>query len=401
VSGPLSREQARALLTRADELVGAGDYAQAARYYRRVVGQPSADITAAALLGLGEALYRLDDEDAAVAAWRSVLELPETPATYLAWRNVAAALVRSGDLRGALDAYRQAERRAPREDRPEIASRLGWLTKELGDKGASRRYFARARGDSGLVSAATAVVLVTVAVSFACFTPFGEANILPLLMLDKGAVANGEWWRLLTVTLVHANLLHLAFNMYALWLVGPIVERFYGSIGFLAMYLLTAAAGSVASFLWTPTQSVGASGAIFGLVGVLIAAQRAHDPLVDRRTRALISQLVPLVIINLVFNLFAGFIDIAAHVGGLAAGLWLGWILAPGRVTTLRSGFRRPGQGPAASPTDALRLLGVVALVVVLAAGVVIGTPARRGLRAGLESVADRVDLVVPGYRAG
>ena len=377
IAGPLSREQAAALLGRADALMASGDYADATRYYQRVIGQPAPEVTAAALLGLGEALYRLDEDDAALSAWRSVLELPETPATYPAWRNVAAALVRAGDLRGALDAYRQAERRAPQEDRAEISSRLGWLTKELGDTRASRRYFARARGDTGLISATTAIILVTVAVSFACFTQWGAANLVPILALDKGALANGEYWRLVTVTLVHANLIHLGFNMYALWLVGPIVERYYGSVIFLLMYLLTAAAGSVASFLWTAGPSVGASGAIFGLVGVLIAAQRTHDPMVDRRTRQLISQLVPLVIINLVFNLFQGYIDIAAHVGGLTAGLYLGWLLAPQRVTTMAANWQRPaGQAPPPA-TPAIRWLGVVALVGVLAAGLAIGTPMR------------------------
>jgi membrane associated rhomboid family serine protease len=379
IGGPLSVDQARALLARADALMASGDYADAVRVYQRVVGQPSPDVTAAALMGLGEALYRLDEDDAALSAWRSVLELPETPSTYPAWRNVAAALVRAGDLRGARDAYRQAERRAPAEDRAEIASRLGWLNKELGDTRASRRYFARARGDSGLISATTAVILVTVAVSFACFTTWGEQNLLPYLMLDKQAVANGEYWRLLSVTLVHANLIHLGFNMYALWLVGPIVERYYGSAVFLMMYLLTAAAGSVASFLWSAGPSVGASGAIFGLIGVLIAAQRTHDPMVDRRTRALISQLVPLVIINLVFNVFAGYIDIAAHVGGLLAGLYLGWLLAPARVTTMATNWQRPaGQGGIAAP-PALRWLGVAALVGVLVVGLAIGTPMRAG----------------------
>src|SRR3954463_6467446 len=141
--GPLSREQARALLDRAAELLAAGDYRDAANHYRRIVGNDDATVTAAALLGLGEALYRLDQNDAAVATWEAVLELPETPSTYQAWRSVAAARVRDGALKGAIAAYREAERRAPPGDRPEIATRLGWLAKETGNAGASRRYFAR------------------------------------------------------------------------------------------------------------------------------------------------------------------------------------------------------------------------------------------------------------------
>ena len=97
-AGPLSLEAARALLDRAAELMDAGDYREAGMHYRRVVGFDDPTVTAAALLGLGQALYRLDQDEAAVATWESVLELPETPATYRAWREVAAARVREGCL---------------------------------------------------------------------------------------------------------------------------------------------------------------------------------------------------------------------------------------------------------------------------------------------------------------
>lgn len=382
ISGPLSLAQARALLERGDALLADGDFADAGRCYQRVVGYGDPAITGVALLGLGEALFRLDQDDAALQTWESILQLPETPATYPALRNVAAARVRAGDLRGAAAAYRNAERRAPPEDRAEIASRLGWLSKELGDTGASRRYFARARGDSPMVSLTVAIIALTTAISFACFTTAGARDLVPLLELNKFDVANGEYWRLWTVTLVHVSVLHLLFNMYALWLVGPIVERFYGSIVFGLMYLLCAAAGSVASFVFGgDIPSVGASGAIFGLVGVLIAAQRAHDPMVDRRTRSLLGVLVPLVIINFVFDLFfAGSIDIAAHIGGLLAGMWLGWLLVPARVQTMAGHWQLPGGSTARPPAvTALRTLGVLALVVVLVVGIVIGTDARGG----------------------
>ena len=119
------------------------------------------------------------------------------------------------------------------------------------------------------------------------FTAEGE-DLLQALWLDKLAVADGEYWRLWTVTLVHADLLHLFFNMYALYLAGPIVERWYGSLWFLILYLLCAAAGSVASFVFGgDVPAVGASGAIFGLFGVLLAANRLHHP-VDRANRGLV-----------------------------------------------------------------------------------------------------------------
>ena len=96
--GRLSREAALDLLARADELLAAGEFAKAAAYYQRVVGFDDSAVTAAALLGLGEARYRMDDEDGAVQTWKAVLELGETPSTYPVWRNLAAAYVRAGEL---------------------------------------------------------------------------------------------------------------------------------------------------------------------------------------------------------------------------------------------------------------------------------------------------------------
>ena len=219
--GPLTREQARALIDRAAELLAAGEFRDAADHYRRVVGYDDPNVTAAALLGLGEALYRLDQADAAVATWEAVLELPETPSTYLAWRNVAAARVREGDLKGAAAAYREAERRAPQQDRADIATRLGWLAKETGNARASRRYFARGRGGGPAFPLTWLIIGLTVVVSVAAMSIGGD-RILTALELDKRAVAMGEYYRLWTVTLVHdpTNLLHLGFNMYALFIAG-------------------------------------------------------------------------------------------------------------------------------------------------------------------------------------
>ena len=142
--GPLNRETALAALDRAAELVAHTEFRDAARLYQRVIGFDDAAITAAAYVGFGEALYRMDQDEAALHAWEEATRLPENPSTYLAWRNVAAGRVRAQDLRGAFDAYREAEKRAPEQDKAEIANRLGWLSKELGDTGAAGKYFARA-----------------------------------------------------------------------------------------------------------------------------------------------------------------------------------------------------------------------------------------------------------------
>lgn len=370
--GPLDRRSAVALVERGRELLETGDFEPAARHFQRVTGFDDPAVTAAALLGLGEALYRLDLEDEAMGAWQAALRLPETPSTYPAWRNVAAARVRSGDLREAIAAYREADRRAPAEDRGEIAARLGWLAKETGDAGAARRYFARSRSDGPAVPLAYVVLGVTVIISFYALSS-GGFPVFQALKLDKSALAQGELYRILSVALVHANLLHLAFNMYALYLIGPLVEGIWGSAKFGAFYVLTAAAASTASFTFSTADSVGASGAIFGLIGVLIAGTRIHNPVLDRRARQVVPQLGSIVVLNLVFGFIVPGIDNAAHLGGLAAGLWLGFFVLPGRVRTLRSFWQAGSPGGRAVPPELATAIGVISLVGMIAVGLVAG----------------------------
>jgi membrane associated rhomboid family serine protease len=384
ISGPLTRDDALAMLERGAELLASGDFASAGEHYARVVGFDDPTITAAALLGLGEVRYRLDDEAAAVATWAAAIRLGETPSTYAAWRNLAAARVRAGELRAAVDAYREADKRAPREDKAEIANRLGWLTKETGDPRAARRYFAAGRGDRPFLTVSLAVIGLTSMVSLTALFSSDGLSILKALELDKPAVAVGEYWRLWTVTLLHGDLLHLLFNMYALWLVGPIVERWYGRIRFLVFYLVLAAAGSTSSFVFGgDVPAVGASGAIFGLFGMLLAAGRLHHP-IDRQSRALVGQLGMLILINLGLGFASGGrIDNAAHLGGLVAGFWLGALIVPTGVATLSSLWHRPANAPGsagrASTSPALELIGVIVVVAVVATGIAVGTAERTG----------------------
>lgn len=387
--GPLDPARAIEILRRADEFLAAGELPHAAALYQRVIGIPDATLTATALHGLGTALYRMDREDDAAAAWQQILQLPENPVTYLAWRELARLKVRGGDLPGAQRAYLEAQRRAPAEDRAEIASRLGWLAKETGDTRRANRYFAVSRGITGRPMVTVILIATTMVISILAFDPRGS-GLFDLLALDKFALADGEYWRLFTVTLLHGGYLHLFFNMYALYLAGSLVEQLYGSRLFLVLYLLSAAAGSIGSFVFGgDIPSVGASGGVFGLFGVLLAVSRTHHPVLDRRGQMLIGQIGGLILINLLFGFgiagFGGGIDNAAHVGGLVAGLWLGFLLVPGRVPTLGSLWQRPGSAaPGGDPaTGWLRLLGVLALVVAIVVGLVIGTQMRQDSRRG------------------
>jgi membrane associated rhomboid family serine protease len=380
--GPLDRPAALAALDHAAELMGSADYLDAARLYQRVIGFDDPTVTAAAMLGLGQALHRIDDEDAALAAWEEAVRLPDTPSTYPAWREIAGARVRKGDLRGAAAAYREADRRATAEDKAEIASRLGWLSKELGDTGAAGRYFSRARGGSALSLTIVLVAFTTIVSLVADLGGPDGGRLMDLLALDKVAIAHGELWRLWTVTLVHAPLtqmpLHLIFNMYALWIVGPFVERLYGRWRFFALYLVFALGGSLMTFAMATQPDdrfgVGASGAIFGLFGLLVAARYVHRPMLDRGSRAFMGQLVALILLNLLIGFTGQGIDNWAHIGGLVSGLWLGFLLAPTNVPTIRSMWMRPGPVAGAavpafgrSGTLALRVAGGLALLALYA----------------------------------
>ncbi len=379
VSGPLDRATAGRLLDRGAALVESGDYADALGTYQRVVGFDDPDVTAAALLGMAQARYRMDDEDAAVRTWEAILELPETTSTYHAWRNVAAARVRDGDLNGAIHAYREADRRAPSEDKAEIANRLGWLAKETGNVRASRRYFARGRGTI-LPYATYAVLGVTIAVSLtAMFSSDGSA-IYDVLQLDKREIAAGEIWRLWTVALLHDPnfVLHLLSNMYALYLAGPIVERLYGSTLMVVFYLVCALGGSLGSFAFGGAGlAVGASGAIFGLFGILLIATRTHNPALDRSSRAFVGQLGTLLMVNILFGIIASsYIDNAAHAGGFVTGALLGVAFVPGKVATIRGMWQAGASGQLASGfigSPMGRLAALLVLVVAMAVAWVIG----------------------------
>jgi membrane associated rhomboid family serine protease len=383
--GALSRPEALDHLARADALLASGDLRDALSLYQRVVGHPDAGVTAAALLGIGNVFFRASEEDQAVASWRAAVAVGETPSSFQAWRNIAAELVRRGNLAEAIKAYREADRRAPAADKAEIASRLGWLAKETGDSGAARRYFARSRGAGLPFSITYAIIAITVVAYLVAPPDNNPDSIFGRLLLDKSLVASGEWWRLFTVALLHENPLHLAFNMYALYIVGPVVERIYGWKLYIFMYLACDLAASVASFAFGDPLigSVGASGAIFGLFGCLFVAGRLHNPILDRQSRSLAAQVGTLIIFNLVygFTLGAGSIDNFAHIGGLLAGAWLGAVLVPRGVPTLASGsVRTSGLPPPTDPRSRtwLRILAVAALLLLCVLGVISGSdPAR------------------------
>ena len=184
---------------------------------------------------------------------------------------------------------------------------------------------------------------------------------------------NYQWWRFITPMFVHINLPHLLVNMYSLWIVGPYVEKLYGSAKFVVFWVVTGIAGVVASYLTvrpdlatsslgrflfksTDMPSAGASGALFGLVGVLfVFGIKFRRELPEGFKRAFGTGMIPIIVINLVIGFVGrGFIDNAAHLGGLLSGAALATLVE----------YRRPGErrGLAA----AWRILQVLALLLVV-----------------------------------
>ena len=177
------------------------------------------------------------------------------------------------------------------------------------------------------------------------------------------ALANGEWYRLITATFLHAGLIHLGFNMFVLWYVGSPVEQAIGRGRFLALYLVSGLAGSAGALVVSPDAvTVGASGAIFGVLGAALVLERQGNYVLG-------GQALGLIVINLVITfVMPSTISVGGHVGGLAGGAVS--MLALSRLGRTHAIYGRPG------------LLGVLGLVAVGVASLAIAYFRVQGLTA-------------------
>ncbi len=150
---------------------------------------------------------------------------------------------------------------------------------------------------------------------------FDKSNIITLLGANYGPlVKGGEIHRLVTCMFLHGNIIHLGLNMYSLFIVGPRVEDFFGRWKFLLIYFLSGISGSLLSIgLNGNVVSVGASGAIFGLFGALVYFGYSYRGYIGAMIR---SQIVPIVLYNLLMGFFIPNIDMWGHIGGLLGGLF-------------------------------------------------------------------------------
>lgn len=159
-----------------------------------------------------------------------------------------------------------------------------------------------------------------------------QPNVMELLAWGANYAPltwKNEPWRLVSNMFIHCGILHLAFNMWALWNAGRLLERLVGNVGFLIIYFASGLAGSIASLWWNgDVVSVGASGAIFGLLGAFATfIWNRSDTFPMQALSQLRNSLATCIGFNLLFGASIQGIDQAAHVGGLVCGLICGWLL--------------------------------------------------------------------------
>lgn len=168
------------------------------------------------------------------------------------------------------------------------------------------------------------------------------------LSLFAPLVERGEWYRVATSAFTHSGLIHLGFNMWLLWIIGQALEGRFGSMTFATLYATGILAGALGAVLVEPKASVvGASGAVFALMGVTLVLQRMGGMGVFQ------GGIGGLVLINVLLSFRSG-ISLGGHLGGLAAGLFSGWLLGEAR----RRGRRYEALAPIA-----ISAVGLVCLV--------------------------------------
>jgi membrane associated rhomboid family serine protease len=189
------------------------------------------------------------------------------------------------------------------------------------------------------------------------------SSVVERFALFGPAVANGDWWRLITSGFLHANVLHIGLNMLILWLVGSPLEEMLGRGRYLLLYFVSLLAGSAGALLQAPlVTTVGASGAIFGLFGALLVLEYfATGQIVG-------GQAFGLIVINLIFSFAFSNISWGGHIGGLVGGILGTLVLA------------RFGRGHAAY--GRIGLLGIAGMVLIGAASVVVAYWKVRGYAA-------------------
>lgn len=181
-----------------------------------------------------------------------------------------------------------------------------------------------------------AIIMINIFM-FIMMEVFGNGSYDVLTLIKNGAllaplVRAGQYYRLITSAFLHVGLFHLFFNCYALYVIGSEIETFYGKTKFLVLYLFSAITGGLMSMIFTNAVSAGASGAIFGLLGALLYFGYHYRIYLGN---ALKSQIIPLIIFNLLLGFVFPGIDNSAHIGGLVGGFLMAMVLGVKNKTKL------------------------------------------------------------------
>lgn len=210
----------------------------------------------------------------------------------------------------------------------------------------------------GLIAVNVLIYLITVVQGAGLNSPGG--SLFEKMALFGPVVDNGDWWRLITAAFLHASVIHIAFNMFALWVIGAPVEHYLGRTRYLGLYLVSGLAGSAGALVQAPDAvTVGASGAIFGILGAMLILEW-------QVTGRLAGNAMTMIVINLVISFAIPGISWGGHVGGLIGGI----------LATLS--FARWGRGHAAH--GHIGIPGALGLVAIGAGSIAIAYLKVRGM---------------------
>jgi len=212
------------------------------------------------------------------------------------------------------------------------------------------------------------IIIITFLLQLGTQSVFGGVD-LPAMwgMKINAAIVEGQYWRLITPMFLHGSILHLAFNLYALMIFGPGLERYYGHGRYLALFFISGFAGNVASFLFSSSPSLGSSTAIFGLLGAEGVFLYQNRSLFGRGAQRALTNLIVLAVINLVLGMSPG-IDNWGHIGGLIGGTLFAWFGGPvlrvdGSYPSLKLVNQRESSASLRAGLGVVALFGVLAII--------------------------------------
>ena len=175
-------------------------------------------------------------------------------------------------------------------------------------------------------------IIIGITVAFFLLQNFSQTllgfDLTQYLAKDNQSIIQGQLWRLITPVLLHGSILHVGFNMYALYIIGPGLEKKYGGWPFIGLYLVGGLWGNTFSFLLSPKPSLGASTAIFGLIAAQGVYVFKNRHLLGSAARPMLNNIAMVIIINLMLGLSPR-IDNWGHLGGMLGGLYFAWFAGP------------------------------------------------------------------------